>query len=189
MSSSQKVDILYYYYINVFRKGEYEMKKILALMIAMCAFSPLSAAALSISEIESLWSNTAGLRGTFRETYGDGSTSSGTFYVQDPSRMRLTYKNGAVITIANGRMSVDDPYGEEVINDLGPFRKLFSQNPDIDEIVSGTGESASLTTVRISDPDGRVSGYVDITFSNRTGRMTQWRNRTNGENILTVFSY
>lgn len=164
------------------------MKWTTCTFLALIVF-PLQAAALSVEEIAARWGSVSNIQGTFTETYTDGSVGSGSFYVQNASAMRLSYKNGAKVTIASGKIRIEDPHGETAVHNLGAFRNLFSTNPNLGSIVTGSGENRQVTTVRIADPQGRISGYVDVTFDNRSGRIVRWRNRTNGENITTNFNY
>jgi len=164
------------------------MKRIIATFFVLICL-PVHAVALSVDEIAARWGSVSNIQGTFTETYTDGSVGSGSFYVQNASAMRLRYENGAVVTIANGKIRIKDPYGETAVHNLGAFQNLFNTNPNLGSIVSGSGQNRNFTTVRITDPQSRVSGHVDVTFDNRSGRIVRWRNRTNGENITTNFNY
>jgi|SRR6056297_623061 len=163
--------------------------RLLTIVLAVVTLFTTSATALTIEEIERHWGATQNVRGTFTETYADGTQVTGSFLVENAGRMQMRYPNEVVLTIANGRMLVDDPRSEPVRMSLGPLRQLFSTQPNLDGIIAGSGSDERVTTIALQDPLNRIEGTVLVTFDNATGKLLQWRNQTNGDNIVTQFTY
>lgn len=164
------------------------MHRLATCLLAIVMFT-LPSAALTIEQIERNWGASQNERGTFTETYVDGTQVTGSFLVENAGRIQMRYPNGVVLTIANGRMLVDDPRSEPVHMSLGPLRQLFSTQPNLDGIIAGSGSDERVTTIALQDPLNRVEGTVFVTFDNATGKLLQWRNQTNGNNIVTRFRY
>lgn len=159
--------------------------------------------ALTTAEVEQTWANIGQVSGTFTESYDDGGSQSGTFVVYDPTLVVLTYNNGSMfavnggpsrkvgpMTAASDNATVFDSFNGATQNyDLGPFRQLLRSNPDLSQVLAGTGETDTKLTMRLRDPRAPNRGYVDITFSKKTGKMLHWNSVIDGIETVTKFKY
>lgn len=175
---------------------------LLSLILALFVAAP-AAHALTVDEVEDAWANVGQVTGTFTEQYEDGSTSSGTFAVYGPTLIVLTYENGTVFAVNGGPSKkigqvhaagrqvtiIDGWNGEMQQFDLGPFKQLLSETPKLERVLTGTGESASLFTLRLQDPRAPKRGHIDITWSNQSGKMLRWHTMIDGSDVTTKFSY
>lgn len=175
---------------------------VLATLLAFFVAAP-TAHALTVDEVEANWAKVGQVSGTFSEKYEDGSTSSGTFAIYGPTLVVMTYEDGTVFAVnggkskkigsvhATGRMItiVDGWNGESQQYDLGPFRQLLSETPELERVLTGTGESATLLTLRLQDPRAPKRGHIDMTWSAKTGKMLRWRTVIDGSDVTTKFSY
>ncbi len=178
------------------------VRTFLSLILAFFVAIP-AAHALTVDEIEATWANVGQVTGTFTEQYEDNSTSSGTFTVYGPTLIVMTYENGTVFAVNGGQSKkvgdvhatgrkvtiIDGWNGEAQQYDLGPFRQLLSETPELNRILTGTGESATRLTLRLQDPRAPRRGHIDITWSNQTGKMLRWHTVIDGSDVTTTFSY
>jgi outer membrane lipoprotein-sorting protein len=175
---------------------------VLSLILALFVAAP-AAHALTVDEIEAAWANVGQVTGTFQERYEDGSTSSGTFTVYGPTLIVMKYENNTVFAVNGGTSKkvgavhatgrkvtiIDGWNGEAQQYDLGPFRQLLSETPELEQVLAGTGESATELTLRLRDPRAPKRGHIDITWSSQTGKMLRWHTVIDGSDVTTTFRY
>ncbi|MCU0678272.1 MAG: hypothetical protein MUF19_01645 [Candidatus Pacebacteria bacterium] len=161
------------------------------------------AAALTADEVEEVWANIGQVSGKFSEQYEDGSTSTGTFAVYGPTLIVMTYKDGTIfavnggdskkvggVSLAGRKMTIVDGWNGEVQQyDLGPFGKLLRPTPELDQVLTGTKETATRVTLRLRDSRAPKRGYIDMTWDAKSGKMLRWRTVIDGSDVTTTFSY
>ena len=136
---------------------------------------PLSAVSAYLNQLETA-------QAQFTQVNGDGSVSTGTFFLKRPGRMRFEYNppEDSMVIAGGGSLAVFDPRSND-----GPARYLLSETPlkiilqanvnlSQARMVTQHREDGVKTIVRAQDPDHPEYGHIDMVFTNDPVQLRQW---------------
>lgn len=145
---------------------------LLCLTLAAFAATAGFAQQLTLPQISTYLNGLQTVQGRFVQTNADGSQIGGQIYIKRPGRIRFEYDppQDLLVMAGGGQLAVFDPR-----SNLGPDRFPLSQTPlqvilqrNVDlsaaRMVTDTRASGAVTLVTVQDPDGRVSGTIDLVF-------------------------
>lgn len=121
------------------------------------------------------------LQSRFNQVAGDGSTASGTIYLERPGRLRLVYDppSSVLIVATGGQINYYDPNLDQVSQiDVRETPAWFLLRPDIrlggDITITGIEHGAGSIRLRLVETDNPEHGEVTLVLSEKPRQLRQW---------------
>ncbi len=159
------------------------MKQIaLALAFVVAAPAAWAAEKLPLSEISQYLNRLTTIETTFTQVNQDGSTSTGTLWLQRPGRMRFEYNppQQAVVVAKAGSVIVHDPKSnqppEQYPLNRTPLSIVLAERVDLDRanMVVGHGFDGTATVVTAQDPAHPEYGRIEMSFTDNPVELRKW---------------
>ncbi|UWQ04587.1 outer membrane lipoprotein carrier protein LolA [Aliiroseovarius crassostreae] len=144
--------------------------------------APALAEKLSLKEISSYLNGLRTAQAQFTQLNGDGTLSTGTFYIKRPGKARFEYNppEKALVVVGSQQVAVFD--GK---SNAGPSQYPLSRTPlsvilaktvDLSraKMVTGHSYDGTATTITAQDPDNPQYGNIKLMFTSSPTELRQW---------------
>ncbi|NRP13485.1 MULTISPECIES: outer membrane lipoprotein carrier protein LolA [unclassified Aliiroseovarius] len=148
----------------------------------MLSAAPALAEKLSLKEISSYLNGLQTAKAQFTQLNGDGTLSTGTFYIKRPGKARFEYNppEKALVVVGSQQVAVFD--GK---SNAGPSQYPLSRTPlsvilaktvDLSraKMVTGHSYDGTATTITAQDPDNPQYGNIKLMFTSSPTELRQW---------------
>ncbi|UWQ07709.1 outer membrane lipoprotein carrier protein LolA [Aliiroseovarius crassostreae] len=148
----------------------------------MLSAAPALAEKLSLKEISSYLNGLRTAQAQFTQLNGDGTLSTGTFYIKRPGKARFEYNppEKALVVVGSQQVAVFD--GK---SNAGPSQYPLSRTPlsvilaktvDLSraKMVTGHSYDGTATTITAQDPDNPQYGNIKLMFTSSPTELRQW---------------
>lgn len=148
----------------------------------MLSAAPALAEKLSLKEISSYLNGLQTAQAQFTQLNGDGTLSTGTFYIKRPGKARFEYNppEKALVVVGSQQVAVFD--GK---SNAGPSQYPLSRTPlsvilaktvDLSraKMVTGHSYDGTATTITAQDPDNPQYGNIKLMFTSSPTELRQW---------------
>ncbi|MFC3613136.1 outer membrane lipoprotein carrier protein LolA [Lutimaribacter marinistellae] len=158
------------------------MKQI-ALALAFVAAAPAAwAERLPLADISAYLNRLTTIETTFTQVNQDGSTSTGTLWLQRPGRMRFEYSppNQAVVVAKAGSVIVHDPKSNQPPDQYPlnrtPLSLVLAERVDLGRanMVVGHSFDGTATVVTAQDPKHPEYGRIEMSFTDNPVELRKW---------------
>ncbi len=150
-----------------------------AFVLALAA--PALAEKLSLGEISAYLNGLKTAEAEFTQVNGDGSLSTGKFYLHRPGRVRFEYANDNTLVLASGgQVAIFDPKsnqpGEQYPLARTPLNLILADKVDLGraKMVVGHTSDGKTTSVQAQDPEHPEYGTIRMVFSANPVALRQW---------------
>jgi outer membrane lipoprotein-sorting protein len=144
---------------------------------------PAAAAPIPLNRISNWFNALETLEARFTQVNADGTTSTGTLYIQRPGRARFEYDppEEALVMAGGGQVAVFDGKSNRSSPEQYPLREtplsvILDRRVDLARsgVVVGHSGDANATTVVAQDPDRPEIGRIALVFAENPLRLTGW---------------
>ncbi|WP_039018708.1 LolA family protein [Halocynthiibacter namhaensis] len=151
-----------------------------ALLLAM-AF-PAAAEIISLTELSSYLNGLRTAQASFTQLNGDGSQSTGTFYLRRPGRARFEYNSPdeTLVMAGGGQVAIFDGKSntgpEQYPLRRTPLSIILARRVNLNDanMVVDHREDGSSTIVTARDPRHAEYGNIQLVFSDNPVQLRQW---------------
>ncbi|MEO0991317.1 MAG: outer membrane lipoprotein carrier protein LolA [Pseudomonadota bacterium] len=136
---------------------------------------------ISLDRLNAYFNGFTTASGDFTQYNSDGSTSTGTLYLQRPGRARFEYNGsdalvmagGGQVAVFDGRSNVEP---QQFPLNRTPLGLILARNVDLSRsrMVFGHQEVEGRTLVQARDPKQPEIGHIDLYFLPDPVRLDQW---------------
>jgi outer membrane lipoprotein-sorting protein len=144
---------------------------------------PVMAEPIPLNRISNWFNALETLEARFTQVNADGTTSTGTLYIQRPGRARFEYDppEEALVMAGGGQLAVFDGKSNRRRPEQYPLREtplsvILDRRVDLagSGVVVGHSGDANATTVVAQDPDRPEIGRIALVFAESPLRLTGW---------------
>jgi outer membrane lipoprotein-sorting protein len=153
----------------------------LALAAALSAPLPALADAIPLSEINDYLNGIEAAESTFTQINGDGTVSTGQFYIQRPGRARFECDGDDLLVMAGGgQLAIFDGRGNTMAEQYPlretPLSIILDRNVDLlaSGMVIGHDFDGTATRVVAQDPERPEIGSLTMVFTDEPVELRQW---------------
>ena len=159
------------------------MKKILFLMLLLCASVVQAQTPTDIKKIEDYLNSMTTMESSFVQMASNGATSEGKLYISKPSKIRMEYAPPTdVLIVGNGdEIIFHDRELDQITNidyDDIPGTKILIDTIKIDNQtlkVTDFYKDADSTTITLEYAKQKDMGPMTLVFSNKPFELKQWK--------------
>jgi len=159
------------------------MKKILFLMLLLCASVVQAQTPTDIKKIEDYLNSMTTMESSFVQMASNGATSEGKLYISKPSKIRMEYAPPTdVLIVGNGdEIIFHDRELDQITNidyDDIPGTKILIDTIKIDNQalkVTDFYKDAGSTTITLEYAKQKDMGPMTLVFSNKPFELKQWK--------------
>lgn len=178
-----------------------KLLRVLALSVAPLGLAAVTLPAPAIAQQAGLAEAQAHLRAVssmtanFTQRDRKGKTSSGTFALKRPGKIRFQYQNEPILIVADGRRLtfIDDAVNQRQSWPIGnsPLSVLLDPNRDLSRFARVIENNASTLLIEARDPQRREFGTIQLAFTKVGGapaglRLDGWNALDAQNNFTTV---
>ncbi|MHA6346260.1 LolA family protein [Roseivivax sp. CAU 1761] len=165
-----------------------------ALVLALAAALPASAAQLSLNQISAYLNQLKSAQGSFTQVNNDGTMSTGTVYIQRPGKVRFDYNppEQALVMANRGTVVVFDrkvnATPETYPLSQTPLSIILDANVNLGRagMVTGHQYDGTATIVTAQDPRHPEYGSIQMKFTDNPVELRQWVIRDKNGQATTV---
>lgn len=154
---------------------------------------PAMAEKLSLDQISTYINGFSTAQSGFTQINADGSTSSGTIFIQRPGRARFEYAgDDALVMAGGGAVAIFDPKSnnppEQFPLKRTPLNLILAARVDLKraKMVTGFGANDSSAIIEAQDPEHPEYGSIRLFFTADPIRLEKWVITDGGGGETTV---
>jgi len=158
------------------------MKRIaLAFAFSLATAAPALADLVSLSDLSNYLNGITTAQGGFTQVNSDGSTSTGTIYMNRPGRVRFEYEGEELLVMAGGQQVAifdgrSNTRPEQYPLSETPLNLILASSVDLARsgMVIGHEFDGTATRVLAQDPDRPEIGTIELVFTDAPVELRQW---------------
>ena len=143
---------------------------------------PVSAAALTLDDINTYLRGLTTARGRFQQINPDGTKSQGTFYLHRPGRMRFEYDapDPALVVAGGSTLAIFDKKSNQPPHRYPlkqtPLNVFLERNLDLKDnaFIKDLSATSTSTVVTAEDPEHPEYGQIKLVFTPNPTELRQW---------------